>query len=90
MANLRSIDGGSEAARARAQLAELGGLGDDDSMRAMFLTGGLNALSSLVAEQDTVNISGNDLSCLLKIMADEAARVEARQSLDAARLFKRR
>jgi hypothetical protein len=84
MADLHSINGGA-AAQARANLLELGGLGDDDSCRADKLARALNAFALLVCEQQTVSISGEDLGSLIGVLADEAARINERQFIERAR-----
>jgi hypothetical protein len=85
MADLHGINGGGVAAQARARLLELGGLGDDDSMRPGKLAGALGALTSLLCEQQTVTVAGDDLASLIAILRDEAARIDERQMIDMAR-----
>lgn len=84
MGKLHNIGGGA-AAQARANLLELGGLGDDDSCRADKLARALSAVSMLMCEQHTLHISGEDLASLIGVLADEAARINERQFIERAR-----
>lgn len=81
MADLHDI-GGGPGGRIRAELAELGGLGKDDSCRAVFLTDALRAVATLADGHDTLTIRGPDLAALLKIIGDDAERIHLRQSLE--------
>lgn len=84
MGNLHTI-GGGPGTRIRAELHELGGLAEDDSFRAGFLTDALRGLCTLVDGHDTLNMRGGDMAALLKLIADDAERVQLRQMLDADR-----
>ena len=81
----------TDATRAEYRLLQLGGLGDDDSLRAHKIAMGLNAFSQLLGGNPALEaVNGEELGALVQLLADDAARVAERQQLDEARRSKRR
>ena len=73
-------------ARAEGRLLDLGGLGDDDSLRAHNVAMGMKAFSNLLCGHGQMSaMEGEELGALARIIADEAERVAERQSLDEMR-----
>ena len=84
MADMHAISGG-QGAQIRAELHELGGLGEDDSLRVAIAADALRAISALLDGHETLTIRGPDMAALLHLVANDVQRVNLRQTLDSLR-----
>lgn len=73
------------AAESEARLRDLGGLGPDDSLRAVLHAKALAAFAALLDGSALPVCSPEELAALARMLADNAERIAERQQLDEAR-----
>lgn len=70
---------------AEARLRELGGLGDDDSLRAGIQASALRGFAALLDARQAPVCAPGELAALAYILAENADRIAERQLLDLSR-----
>jgi hypothetical protein len=76
---------GPAIAASEARLCELGGLADDDSLRAVVQAKALHAFAALLDGERLPTCTPEELASLAHILAENADRIAERQMIDAAR-----